>query len=77
MVDTPTGSMVADLIGCTLQDNRGGSGPVEDVPGEPAMMFRDQAKYFFDNVQNPSMMNSLPDAAGLYRKIISCREAIL
>ena len=37
-------------------------------------MYLDQLKYFFDNINNPRMMNNLFEAAELFRKIIKFRE---
>lgn len=46
-----------------------------DLDYEPTEeMWRNQLKYFFDNIDNPDMDNSIPNAAGLFRKIIEFRE---
>src|SRR3989338_10249479 len=37
-------------------------------------LFREQIRYFFDHLHDPTMMNNLVDAAPLYRKIIAMRE---
>lgn len=38
--------------------------------GDVSVTYVDQMKYFFKNINNPSMMNSLPEAMSLYRKIV-------
>lgn len=36
--------------------------------------FKDQLKYFFDNIDNPKMMNNLMEAEKLFRKIIEFKN---
>jgi len=36
-------------------------------------MYLDQLVYFFDNIDNPRMMNNLPDASILFKKIMGVR----
>jgi len=37
-------------------------------------MYRNQLRYFFDNLDNPKLMNNILDASLLFRKIIEFRE---
>lgn len=43
-----------------------------DIPGN--YMYEQQIKYFFKNLNNPTMMNSLIDAEKIYRKIIRFKQ---
>ncbi len=36
--------------------------------------YREQIKYFFDNINNPKMMNNLEEAADLFKKIIAFKN---
>jgi len=45
-----------------------------NFPIERDEMFQRQLNYFLANLQNPDMMNSIPQAAGLFRKIVAFRE---
>lgn len=36
--------------------------------------YKEQIKYFFDNIDNPKMMNNLIEAENLYRKIIDFKQ---
>lgn len=36
--------------------------------------YKEQMKYFFENINNPDMMNNIKEAENLYRKIIAFKE---
>lgn len=43
---------------------------------EKGQEYIEQLKYFFDNINNPKMMNNLLEAADLFKKIISFKKQI-
>ncbi|MDP2167698.1 MAG: Gfo/Idh/MocA family oxidoreductase [Thermodesulfovibrionales bacterium] len=74
-VDTEAGFFRADLIACTLERSDGGGRETLRLPAERDGMFVEQMRYFFGNIQNPSLMNNLEEASHLFRKIIGFRES--
>lgn len=41
---------------------------------KPGQEYEEQIKYFFDNIDNPKMMNNLEEASDLFRKIIAFKN---
>jgi predicted dehydrogenase len=57
-VETDRGTVTADLM---QESDR-------DTP------YRNQLRFFFDNMNNPKMMNNIPEATPLFRQLIAFRE---
>jgi len=60
-----------DLINNSLTEYGAEDKPTQsNVPLEPDYTYTEQLQYFFANINNPKMMNNLPEAAGLFRQIL-------
>lgn len=57
-VETDRGTLTADLM----------------AEGDGDLPFREQLRFFFENRSNPAMMNNVPEAASLFRRLIAFRE---
>lgn len=75
--DTDSGYFRADLITGRLEHTRAGVRQVIEMLFDRDAMFIEQMKYFFGNIHNKGMMNSLGEAEALFRKIITYREKAL
>ena len=64
-------TVVGDLIDAEIKEFEGGKIKsrirLEYTQGQE---YKEQMKHFFDNIDNPKMMNNLLEAAGLFKKII-------
>lgn len=68
-------TVVADLLAnelCVYQNNA--MAKKTSLSIERDQLFKRQLDYFLANVSNPAMMNNVPDAAGLFRKICRFKE---
>lgn len=68
-------TVVGDLINAEIKEYEGdivkNSIKLEYEKGQE---YKEQLKFFFDNIDNPKMMNNLPEAADLFKKIIAFKN---
>lgn len=73
-VDASNGHWEADLITCRLIHVSDTGRWEKEIPFERDDMYRNQLSYFLDHIDDINMMNSIPSAERLFRKLISFRE---
>lgn len=70
-IDFDEFSLSADLnTGCISQYRDGPQESCFEFPAERHITYEGQMKYFFENIDNPSMMNNVSEAVVLFRQIM-------
>lgn len=64
-------TVVGDLINAEITEYKGEQAKNIKLTYEKGQEYKEQLKYFFDNIDNPRMMNNLIEASTLYKEIIS------
>lgn len=68
-------TVIGDLINAKIKEYQNESlKSSQKIDYDRGQEYTTQMKYFFDNIDNPSMMNNLVEAADLFRKIIEFRN---
>lgn len=68
-------TVVGDLIGAEIKEyEKEGLKNNFQLPYERGQEYKEQIKYFFDNINNPTMMNNLAQAITLYKQIIAFKN---
>lgn len=73
-VDTDKGFFRVDLIDGTLEHTNVSGTETLQFKMERDQLYIEQLRYFFENISNPGLMNSLAEATHLFRKIIKFRQ---
>lgn len=73
-IDFENLTIIADLINCTIEEYKKEK-LVKTLKFDYKRndSFKSQLEYFFKNIDNPKMMNNLPEASVLYKKIINSK----
>ncbi|MDO8573455.1 MAG: Gfo/Idh/MocA family oxidoreductase [Candidatus Daviesbacteria bacterium] len=68
-------TVVADLIDAEIKEHEGGivKNSIE-LDYNRGQEYEEQLKYFFDNIDNPRMMNNLIEAGDLFKKIVTFKN---
>ncbi|OGE30444.1 hypothetical protein A3C59_00465 [Candidatus Daviesbacteria bacterium RIFCSPHIGHO2_02_FULL_36_13] len=68
-------TIIADLIDSEIREYKNDIlHKTEKVDYQKGQEYSDQIKYFLDNIDNPSMMNNLSEASGLFEKITAFKN---
>lgn len=74
-IDFENLTVVADIIKADIKEYRNKTLVKSyQLDYQKGQEYTTQLKYFFDNIENPKMMNNLEEAANLYRKIIAFKN---
>lgn len=76
-IDFDSLTVIGDLINSEIKEYEGQKLIRNLKVNQNAQEYKDQIKYFFDNINNPIMMNNLVEAANLFKKIIDFKERII
>lgn len=74
-IDFEESTILADLISAEIKQYQNES--LKDskrLDYDKGQEYTDQIKYFFDNINNPEMMNNLSEASNLFSKIIEFKQ---
>lgn len=69
-IDYAGGFILADLLASSLSITEGESHSLKEFKGDISDSYKDQAKYFFENINKSKMMNNLAEASVLFKKIL-------
>ncbi len=73
-IDFENLTVIGDLVNSEIKEYEGQT-LARNLRVDPSgQEYEEQIKYFFDNINNPGMMNNLIEAADLFKKIILFKE---
>jgi len=73
-IDLEDEYIFADLIASRIEFCSGDRVRTQEFKSGTPETYRKQLEYFFGNIDNAGMMNNLPEASSLFRKIVDFRE---
>ena len=70
-------SVIGDIINAEIKEYENETlKDVHNLEYDKGQEYQEQIKYFFDNIENPNMMNNLIEAQDLFRKLIDFKNTI-
>lgn len=76
-VDFKGGYLFGDIVNSRIEGIDEGKDISMDFNTGTPETYKEQIRYFFDNIENTAMMNSLKEARGLFQRIIEFKKEIL